>query len=52
MSIAMEAGHRDVGVMLYAHVNFRSPSPVSQLDLHRSLSVIFLSTNEDYFTAQ
>jgi len=26
MSIAMEAGHRDVGVMLYAHVNFHSPS--------------------------
>ena len=26
MSIAMDAGHRDVGVMLYAHVNFHSPS--------------------------
>jgi len=29
MSIAMEAGHKDVGVMLYAHVNFHSASPVS-----------------------
>jgi len=26
MSIAMDAGHRDVGVMLYGHVNFHSPS--------------------------
>jgi len=25
----MEAGHRDVGVMLYAHVNFHAPAPVS-----------------------
>ena len=29
MSIAMEAGHRDVGVLLYAHVNFKQGSPVS-----------------------
>ena len=28
LSIAMEAGHRDVGVLLYAHVNFKG-SPVS-----------------------
>lgn len=29
LSIAMEAGHRDVGVLLYAHVNFKQGSPVS-----------------------
>lgn len=30
LSIAMEAGHKDVGVQLYAHVNFsKQSSPVS-----------------------
>ena len=29
LSIAMEAGHRDIGVLLYAHVNFKAGSPVS-----------------------
>jgi hypothetical protein len=27
MSIAMEAGHRDIGVLLYAHSNCRPGSP-------------------------
>lgn len=39
MSIAMEAGHRDIGVLLYAHVNFRPGSPVSEI----SYSVCILS---------
>ena len=33
LSIAMEAGHRDIGVLLYAHVNFKAGSPVSTADI-------------------
>ena len=30
LSIALEAGHKDIAVLLYAHVNFaKAPSPVS-----------------------
>lgn len=29
LSIAMEAGHKDIGVVLYAHLNFSKTSPVS-----------------------
>ena len=29
MSIAMQAGHRDIGVLLYAHLNFVKSSSVS-----------------------
>jgi len=43
MSIAMDAGHRDVGVMLYAHINFHSASPVSQHSHASSLNVETLS---------
>ena len=30
LSIAMEAGHREIGVLLYAHLNFKQGSPVSR----------------------
>ena len=29
LSIAMEANHREIGVLLYAHINFKQGSPVS-----------------------
>ena len=34
LSIALEAGHKDIAVLLYAHVNFaKTPSPVSVVHL-------------------
>lgn len=34
LSIALEAGHKDIAVLLYAHVNFaRAQSPVSVVHL-------------------
>lgn len=34
LSIALEAGHKDIAVLLYAHVNFaKAPSPVSVVHL-------------------
>jgi len=29
ITIAMEAGHREIGILLYAHLNFKPGSPVS-----------------------
>ena len=42
LSIAMEAGHREIGVLLYAHLNFKQGSPVSARHVRASRYVTFL----------